>query len=179
MTDNRDAPGDHELVEAAKAGDRTAFAVLYAKYARMVHGIAISHVPVEDAQDVVQEVFLRALADLGHLREEGAFGAWLASIARHLSVDVLRRRRRLGESDREPAAPGNPHDEFEARAALHAIRELPRAYRETLMLRLVEGLTGPEIAERTGLTPASVRVNLHRGMKLLRARLKVVDEVVS
>ena len=45
------------------------------------------------------------------------------------------------------------------------------AYRETLALRLVEGMTGPEIAERTGLTPGSVRVNLHRGMKLLRERL--------
>ena len=51
------------------------------------------------------------------------------------------------------------------------IRELPEAYRETLVLRLVEGMTGPEIAGRTGLTPASVRVNLHRGMKLLREKL--------
>jgi RNA polymerase sigma-70 factor (ECF subfamily) len=48
---------------------------------------------------------------------------------------------------------------------------LPEAYRETLLMRLVEGLTGPEIALRTGLTPDSVRVNLHRGMKLLRERL--------
>jgi len=51
------------------------------------------------------------------------------------------------------------------------IRTLPDAYRETLVLRLVEGMTGQEIAERTGLTPASVRVNLHRGMKQLRERL--------
>ena len=56
--------------------------------------------------------------------------------------------------------------------ALEAIRALPEAYRETLMLRLVEGLSGPEIATRTGLTPASVRVNLHRGMKLLREKLQ-------
>ncbi len=60
----------------------------------------------------------------------------------------------------------------EAAAALRAIRELPEAYRETLMLRLVEGMTGPEIADRTGLTADSVRVNLHRGMKLLREKLK-------
>ena len=57
-------------------------------------------------------------------------------------------------------------------AVLDVIRTLPAAYRETLVLRLVEGLTGPEIAERTGLTPASVRVNLHRGMALLRAKLE-------
>ena len=51
------------------------------------------------------------------------------------------------------------------------IRSLPAAYRETLVLRLVEGMTGQEIADRTGLTPASVRVNLHRGMKRLRDAL--------
>jgi len=51
------------------------------------------------------------------------------------------------------------------------VRSLPAAYGEPLILRLVEGMTGPEIAARTGLTEGSVRVNLHRGMKLLRARL--------
>ena len=56
-------------------------------------------------------------------------------------------------------------------AVLDVIRTLPEAYRDTLLMRLVEGMTGAEIAERSGLTPASVRVNLHRGMKLLRARL--------
>ena len=55
---------------------------------------------------------------------------------------------------------------------LEIIRSLPEAYRETLVLRLVEGMNGPEIAARTGLTPASVRVNLHRGMKLLRRKLE-------
>jgi RNA polymerase sigma-70 factor (ECF subfamily) len=55
---------------------------------------------------------------------------------------------------------------------LEAIRELPEAYRETLLMRLVEGLTGPEIARRSGLTEGSVRVNLHRGLKMLRDRLR-------
>jgi RNA polymerase sigma-70 factor (ECF subfamily) len=54
---------------------------------------------------------------------------------------------------------------------LAIVRTLPEAYRETLVLRLVEGMTGPEIAARTGLTAASVRVNLHRGMKMLREKL--------
>ncbi len=54
---------------------------------------------------------------------------------------------------------------------LHHVRSLPEAYRETLLLRLVEGLSGPEIAEAVGLTAASVRVNLHRGMELLRPLL--------
>jgi RNA polymerase sigma-70 factor, ECF subfamily len=59
---------------------------------------------------------------------------------------------------------------------LDVIRKLPEAYRETLLMRLVEGMTGAEIAERSGLTPASVRVNLHRGMKLLRGQLGMRHE---
>jgi RNA polymerase sigma-70 factor (ECF subfamily) len=51
------------------------------------------------------------------------------------------------------------------------IRRLPDAYVEPLILRLVAGMSGPEIAERTGLSPSYVRVNLHRGMKHLRSRL--------
>jgi RNA polymerase sigma-70 factor (ECF subfamily) len=59
---------------------------------------------------------------------------------------------------------------------LAALRALPEAYQETMILRLVEGLTGPEIAEQTGLSPGSVRVNLHRGMRLLRERLGISEE---
>ena len=70
----------------------------------------------------------------------------------------------------------DPHYASAARDLLEAVRALPEAYRTTLVLRLVEGLTGPEIAERTGLTHGSVRVNLHRGMKLLRERFDPEDE---
>ena len=69
-----------------------------------------------------------------------------------------------------------PNKAIAEREVLAALRELPHAYRETLVLRLVEGMTGPEIAEKTGLQPGSVRVNLHRGMKLLRRRLGVETE---
>jgi len=55
---------------------------------------------------------------------------------------------------------------------LDVIRKLPDAYRETLLMRLVEGMSGLEIADRTGLSAGSVRVNLHRGMKLLREKLE-------
>jgi RNA polymerase sigma-70 factor, ECF subfamily len=54
---------------------------------------------------------------------------------------------------------------------LEVIRGLPEAYRDTLLMRLVEGMSGQEIADRTGLASGSVRVNLHRGMKLLREKL--------
>jgi RNA polymerase sigma-70 factor (ECF subfamily) len=63
--------------------------------------------------------------------------------------------------------------ENQANEVLAVILRMPVAYKETLVLRLVEGMTGPEIAEQTGMTPDSVRVNLHRGMKMLRKELGV------
>ena len=68
---------------------------------------------------------------------------------------------------------------IDAQRALTALRTLPETYAETLIMRLVEGLTGPEIAERTGLTAASVRVKLHRGMALLRDALAMVPTAAS
>lgn len=166
------ATDDAARVRAARAGDRQAFGELYQGYARMVHGLLLARVPPADADDLAQEVFLQAWRELRKLRDDAAFGGWLAQIARNRARDHFRRARPLDELPESLAAPGGVSQEQEARAALTAIQELPEAYRETLLLRLVEGMTGPEIAARTGLTPDSVRVNLHRGMKLLRERLK-------
>jgi RNA polymerase sigma-70 factor (ECF subfamily) len=122
-------------------------------------------------EDLVQEVFLTAIKRLPMLRDAEAFGGWLAAIARNHSTSHLRRfvPDPLAEPDTLPAPPA---DQTEALAIMAAIRSLPDAYRETLTLRLVEGMTGPEIAASAGLTEGSVRVNLHRGMKLLRQRLE-------
>jgi RNA polymerase sigma-70 factor (ECF subfamily) len=161
-----------ELVRAARAGDRAAFAALYTRFARAVHAVVVTRVAYRDAGDLVQDVFVIALERLGQLGEPAAFGGWILAIARTRSVDHLRRGARREEPTEhveERAAPAVPT--AEAQRVLDAIRALPEAYRETLAMRLVEGMTGPEIAERTGLSSGSVRVNLHRGMKLLRERL--------
>jgi RNA polymerase sigma-70 factor (ECF subfamily) len=157
---------DALLVRAAQAGDRRAFEQLYDRYGRVVHAILLARLPAPEVDDLVQEVFLTALDQLGRLRDPGAFGAWLAAIARNRAADQHRRRPDHVELAEDTAASG-PVDP-EALAVVAALRTLPEAYRETLVLRLVEGMTGPEIAARTGLTHASVRVNLHRGMKRLR-----------
>ena len=158
------------LVRAAQRQDRAAFAELYALYARMVHGVLLARVSRTDVDDLVQDVFLQAMQRLPELREPEAFGGWLASIARHRAVDHFRRAPPM--ADLPNHLPAAPADRPDAVAVLATIRTLPDAYRETLTLRLVEGMTGPEIAMRTGLTEGSVRVNLHRGMKLLRERLE-------
>lgn len=171
----RDDNEDAALVEAARGGDRAAFDRLFARWGPVVHGILLSRVSKEDADDLVQDVFLAAMEKLASLREPQAFGAWVATIARTRAIDHLRRAPRRGDRNEERSVESEPAaadpDRLEAERALAAIQSLPDAYRETLTLRLVEGLTGPEIAERTGLTPESVRVNLHRGLKMLREKL--------
>src|SRR5437660_2745146 len=157
------------LVEAVRAGDREAFARLYELYAPLVHGVLLARVPYDEVGDLAQDVFLVAFRKLGSLRDAGRFGPWVAMIARNRATDFHRRAHETEELREEMAHAGGR--EAEAAEALEIIRSLPEAYRETLVLRLVEGMTGPEIAARTGLQPASVRVNLHRGMKLLRERL--------
>jgi len=159
-------------VRAAREGDRSAFGRLYQEFAPMVHGILLARVPPVEVDDLVQDVFLRAFTRIHSLRDEASFGGWLASITRNRANDYHRRPREVPEpleTDVEDARADS--SQIEAEAILALIRTLPEAYRETLILRLVEGMTGPEIAARTGLTPGSVRVNLHRGMQQLRKKL--------
>jgi RNA polymerase sigma-70 factor (ECF subfamily) len=136
-------------VRAVAAGDRDAFARLYADYSRMVHAVLLGRIPRRDVDDLVQDVFLTAYT--------------------RIRTDYLRQSREQVELPAE--LPGGDPIDAEAFAVLDVIRSLPDAYRDTLLMRLVEGMSGQEIADRTGLAPGSVRVNLHRGMKLLREKL--------
>lgn len=161
------------LVVASAQGDRDAFGELYLRYSRAVHGVLVARLSREDAEDLVHDVFLHAFAHLKDLREPSAFGGWICTIARRRAADH-HRRARVTESPADTLAGSDrPDVTADAHRALAAIHALPEAYRETLVLRLVEGLNGPEIAALTGLTPDSVRVNLHRGFRLLRERLGV------
>ncbi len=162
------------LVASARGGDEAAFERLYVLYGPMVHGILLARVPRSQVDDLVQDVFVTAWQRLDGLRDAAAFGGWLATIARNRATNYYRQTVPTVELAQDaPDRPRSADAPLDAARALAAIRSLPDAYRETLVLRLVEGMTGPEIAERTGLTAASVRVNLHRGMKLLRGKLGI------
>jgi RNA polymerase sigma-70 factor (ECF subfamily) len=174
--DGNDSAPDSLLVRAALEGDRGAYGRLYDRFAPMVHGMLLMRVPRDVVDDLVQDVFLKAMTELSSLRDGMHFGAWLAAIARNRAVDHFRRmltHEVPGEDEVMSAAVSEDSTaRAEAHAVLSALRSLPEAYRETLAMRLVEGMTGPEIAARTGLSHDSVRVNLYRGMKLLRERLR-------
>jgi RNA polymerase sigma-70 factor (ECF subfamily) len=109
---------------------------------------------------------------IGTLREPAAFGGWIAALARRRAIDYFRAQRCEVALTDTHANRDAPDITLQANEAIAAIRALPEAYRETLLLRLIEGCSGVEIAELCGLTQDSVRVNLHRGFKLLRERLE-------
>jgi RNA polymerase sigma-70 factor (ECF subfamily) len=156
-------------VERTLQGEQAAFAQLYQRYRGTVHAIALARLSPDEAGDLVQDVFERALGRLKKLKKRDSFRSWLLMITRNRAMDFHRARKPAGDDPDLVAQSAAPR--AEARQILALIHELPDAYRETLIMRFVEGMTGPEIAQRTGLKPESVRVNLHRGMKLLREAL--------
>ena len=157
------------LIARVRSGDQEAFAELYRKYAPTIHGVVLSRVPRDEAQDIVQEVFLAAYRKIDTLRNGDVFGPWIVKIARNQAIEFYRKLKSTEELSEEFSQTKTRHSE--AVEVLRAIRSLSDAYRETLIMRLVEGMSAKEIAERTGLKPESVRVNLHRGMELLRKNL--------
>lgn len=173
-----EAQDDLRLVMSARAGDREAFGRLYDRYAPMVHGVLMARVPFSEVDDLLHDVFLQAMPRLHALRDISRFGAWLAAIARNRANDY--HRQSVAEVELPEDLPEGPSNDAksgaspspEAALVLAAINTLSETYRETLILRLVEGMTGPEIAARTGMTHGSVRVNLHRGMQQLREKLQ-------
>jgi RNA polymerase sigma-70 factor (ECF subfamily) len=167
------------IVPQAQRGDAAARDAVYAAFAPVVHAIVLGHVGPALAADTSQEVFCNVFASLKSLRDPEALPGFVCAAARNAAFDVLRRRQRtpaaepvehLEACDPSPAATAEQRELAER--ALACIRALPEAYRETLLLRLVGGLSGQEIAARTGLTHGSVRVNLTRGMAMLRPLLQ-------
>ena len=171
LDDDAAPPPLASLVAAARQGDRAAFGALHGRLAPMVHAVLVTRVPFGDVDDLLQEVFLSAWRGLDGLRDQEHVGAWLASIARRSAARFHARARPRGEALPDDVVDPAPGPDPDATRLLAELAALPRAYRDTLAMRLIDGLAGAEIAALTGLTPGSVRVNLHRGMALLRERL--------
>lgn len=140
------------------------FGALYERFSPYVHAILIAKLPPAQVEDILQDVFADAWRKIEQLHSLEAFGPWIAAIARNKAADFYRRRMRSIALDEVREASVPPVQD----PILAALQRLPEAYQETLSLRFIEGLTGPEIAALTGLTHGSVRVNLTRGVKMLR-----------
>jgi RNA polymerase sigma-70 factor (ECF subfamily) len=173
-----DPPG---LVERLRAGDPRAFEELVIAYQHRVFGVALRMLGSRaEAEEIAQEVFLRAHRALADFRGDARLGTWLYAIASRLCLNRLASAdRRVARGDAAlaevPAAAPDAADAAEHAqrdAALRAaIAELPEERRIVLVLRDIEGLTYDEIAEALALEPGTVRSRLHR------ARMKLKDKL--
>ena len=158
-------------VRLARRGSQQAYSFLYTRFAALVHAILLGRFAPALADELTQECFATAFARLHQLQDDSRFGAWIAAMARRMKPTTGAELHDAQDLDAFRCKGAQPDEVADAAHVLRAIAALPEAYRETLMLRLVEGMNGQQIADLTGLTPASVRVNLHRGMARLRAAL--------
>src|SRR5512146_1600521 len=191
QTKVNEPPSDElELVRAAKGGDMGAFEQLVKRYARNVCRIA-QHITQnrEDAEDVVQEAFLKAYGNLGQFQGQSKFYTWLVRIAVNEALMKLRRRRpertvsldqdvETGEDTipREVADwspnPEQQYSQAELRDILtRTIQGLPSSFRTVFVLRDVEGLSTEETADALDLSIPAVKSRLLRARLQLRERL--------
>lgn len=174
-----EALSDVELVELVLAGEQDAFEVLVERYKDAVQNLAYRMLGnVTEAEDVTQEVFVRAYTQLATYKPAHKFSTWLLSIASHLAIDQLRRRRFLalpledvpllewiadiGTGPEQSALQGEQQDEIQA-----YLQRLPGKYRAVILLRYWYDLSYEEIATALHLTPALVKARLHRARELL------------
>ena len=169
-----ESPTTETLVLAARDGDRDAFTVLYDHHVRFVHTLLLAYAAPDEVPDLVQEVFFAAWKQLPALRDASAFPGWLGAIARNAGRMHLRTRREHVPLSNELHSSDVSADALlDAKQALDLIGTLPENLREPLLLRLIDGMHGEEIALRLQMSHAAVRVNLHRGMKRLRELMEL------
>jgi RNA polymerase sigma-70 factor (ECF subfamily) len=167
---------DRTLVEAvARDGDEVAFRELYRRHTPRLYPLVLRVVGgVEmDAEDVVQEAWIRATAGMGRFRGESSFGTWLTAIGLNAARDHLRRRGRWGATEDvdhvEIAVPAAPHGQ---RLDLErAIALLPPGCRTVLVLHDIEGYTHEEIAGQLGIAVGTSKSQLFAARRAARTLL--------
>lgn len=164
-------PVERPLVEAARKGDRDAFAALVSRHLPRVVAVCAARVGRgPDLDDVAQETFLRAWANIRSLADPDRFGAWLYGIALRTCWEHFKTRRPK-PMEEEPAVEFRPPDDEPARL-WEALQSLPELYRETLLLFYVDRRSYQEIADALGVTRAAVNQRLTRARTMLRELVK-------
>ncbi|MCO5172038.1 MAG: sigma-70 family RNA polymerase sigma factor [Planctomycetes bacterium] len=188
-TDDPAGVSDHDLVERALQGDREAFGRLAERYYRMISVLALQKTGHRaDAEDIVQEAYVRAYRALGSLREGSKFAAWIYNITLKLCIDWLRRRERRdgtvpfdddapahstsGRLSRSLLGVGEALEASDEQAQiLRAMGGLPDRYRLVITLRYVRKMSYKEIAEHLGEPAGTVANRLHRATRMLQDRM--------
>jgi len=181
------AASDEEVVGRVLGGDSASYEILVRRYNQRLYRAAYAILrDADQAEDVMQETYVRAFQHLNQFAGQASFSTWLTKIAVYEALNRLKKRSRLQSIETIPeggrmhttinvAQPFNPEREafdHEIRAALErAIDSLPQIYRVVFVLRAVEGMSGAEAALCLGISEETVKTRLHRARGLLRRRL--------
>jgi RNA polymerase sigma-70 factor (ECF subfamily) len=192
MADADQTP-DQALVTRAQRGDRRALEALVRRYQRPVFRLCFRYVrDADEAADLVQRTFMRAMTKLGDLRAAEVFRTWILRIGANLALNHLRDNARfvpdeaINDGSVASAVSGLPpaptaSERLEAGEAVRGLRlaveTLPTKQRMTLELRVYEELSFREIAEALSTTEGAAKVNFHYAVRNLRTRLAPPDDV--
>lgn len=173
-------PSDEILVDRAQKGDRQAFEALYHRYLPRLYNRLRALIPLEDVEDLTQDVFLAVVRSLDRFERSSTFVTWLYSITNHKVSDYYRHRGKqpemtLSSARQEPhLVSGDPSSSAEDRALVRQVlRQLPERYRQVLLLRFAEDLSFKEIAQAMDLSLEATK-SLYR-----RAITAAQEEIVG
>jgi RNA polymerase sigma-70 factor, ECF subfamily len=192
LSSRQDIPADAELLSRARGQDRQAVRLIIQRHNQRLFRIARSIVRNDsEAEDVLQEAYCSAFANLGAFRGDSQIGTWLARIVMNEALGRLRRQRptmELTEVENNPGLaaqiipfpnasvqidPETSLAQGEIRVLLErAIDELPDSFRTVLVARLIEGMSIEETAALFGILPETVKTRLHRGRRLLKQEME-------
>ena len=168
---------ERELAESARAGDHNAFAELVRLHQRRAYLVARAIVTVhEDAEDAVQDGFIRAWGAIDRFDTSQGFGAWLNRIVTNAALDITRRKKvrtteELSDALQSPFRDPGQDAELKTRLA-QALAQLPERARSVIVLHDVEGFTHVEIGEMLGIPGGTARSDLHHARQKLRGLLQ-------
>ena len=180
---------DKELVKECKQGDKAAYAELVSRYTEKAYNLALRITRnQEDAEEILQDVFLTVYNKIDKFQEKAAFSSWLYRITANTSFMKLRKRKQHAAVSMDDVGPAAEHDwkaggvdihdtnlistRHELREALEdAISKLPDEYKTIFILRDVDGLSNQEVGNVLNLSVPAVKSRLHRSRLMLRKKL--------
>jgi RNA polymerase sigma-70 factor (ECF subfamily) len=168
-----DALPEKELVHQARLGQSGALEELVRRFYPDLHGYLSRLLGPHEAEDALQDVFIKMAQGLHHYHDEDRLGAWLTTIAVNHARDLLRRRagRRSGPLPEPVCEPMLVANEDQGRLT-DAIRRLPDQFAEPLLLIYQQELTQAQVADILGISVAAVKMRIYRAIRQLRALLK-------
>lgn len=198
----QEVSSDHSLVKRAKKGDKDAYRELVERYQQRVLSVALGVIGnPHDAEDIVQDGFLKAYKNLDSFKGNSSFYTWLYRIVFNLSIDLSRKAYRKNEYSSDDsskmdalsystgakadlymgkiAAPDKEFESSQIREGFRAaLAELTEEHRAVVVLREIDGLSYAEISEVLGCSKGTVMSRLHHARKKLQSSLRSLKEAI-